>query len=96
MFGTCAIREAGNLKEVIECLGESVGQLPIVLSGKEEAHLKLQGLRTFLPISFETEMVVDLGGGSLEVSLIRAGKLKTQHSLDLETLRLRQLEEETN
>lgn len=64
---TAAIRNAGNSKEIIETLREQTEIDVEILSGEEEARLGFLGMINTMDI--EDGLVVDIGGGSTEISL---------------------------
>ena len=59
-----------------------------VLSGREEACLIYQGVLQALPVYNQTVLVVDIGGGSTEFVLGKAGKPIYATSLKLGHIRL--------
>jgi exopolyphosphatase / guanosine-5'-triphosphate,3'-diphosphate pyrophosphatase len=67
-FATSAIREASNGMEVLGRVREVTG-VPIgVLPGAEEARLTYRAARAWAAFSGRRLLVVDIGGGSLEVA----------------------------
>jgi|LUMK01.1.fsa_nt_gb exopolyphosphatase/guanosine-5'-triphosphate,3'-diphosphate pyrophosphatase len=100
LFATSAMREAKNRIEVINRLKSLIGFPVKILSGKEESGCLAEGIKSFLPPSlvmhspFEKTVLLDLGGGSLEVSLLAQPENKINNdndylnSFDLGTLRL--------
>jgi exopolyphosphatase/guanosine-5'-triphosphate,3'-diphosphate pyrophosphatase len=83
---TAAIREAENGAELLERVRRETGIAVRVVTGEEEARYgflgAVHGLQT------EHGVLVDIGGGSLEVSLFRDRQLKQSWSLPLGALRL--------
>ena len=57
----------------------------IVLSENDEVHLSSQGLLSSLPSA--NGIMADLGGGSLELSLIKDGKIEEFVSLKIGVVR---------
>lgn len=91
-FSTCALREANNSKEFIAKIKDKFGINIKVITGKEEARLISKGI-----LSNDVEMpkglfaLVDIGGGSTEVSFCYKRTALEQDSLPLGSSRLSQL-----
>jgi len=92
LFGSSALRDAKNREQVLKFLEKTCGVSVYVLSGQEEASVLLDGLNAFLPKPYSRQVVADLGGGSLELSLRNKDLLFRQCSLNVGTLRLREIE----
>ena len=67
-FATSAIREARNGMSVLGVLREATGVPVRVLPGVEEARLTYLAARTWATFSARRLLVLDIGGGSLEVA----------------------------
>jgi len=67
-FATSAIRGAGNGDEVIAEINRRTGLEIDVLSGEDEARLTFLAVRRWFGWSSGRLLVVDIGGGSLEVA----------------------------
>ncbi|MCX6445132.1 MAG: Ppx/GppA phosphatase family protein [Actinobacteria bacterium] len=67
-FATSAIREAVNSDEVIEHVNKTCGIDLQVLSGEEEARFTFLAARRWLGWSSGDLLVLDIGGGSLEIA----------------------------
>jgi exopolyphosphatase/guanosine-5'-triphosphate,3'-diphosphate pyrophosphatase len=67
-FATSAIREAPNGEEVLARVREETGVELRVLSGTDEARLTFLAARRWFGWSSGTLLVVDIGGGSLELA----------------------------
>lgn len=70
---TAAIRNAANSRQIISALQERSGIPVDLLSGEDEARIGFLGMIHSLDIA--DGMLVDIGGGSTEVSLFRNRKL---------------------
>lgn len=68
-FATSAIREAGNGDEVLDRVRELAGVQPQVLSGDDEARLTFLAVRRWFGWSAGRVLVLDIGGGSLEIAV---------------------------
>ena len=67
-FATSAIREAVNSDEVIDHVNKTCGIDLQVLSGEEEARFTFLAARRWLGWSSGDLLVLDIGGGSLEIA----------------------------
>lgn len=68
-FATSAIRDAGNTDEVLDRVRETSGVDLQVLSGEEESRLTFLAARRWCGWSAGRLSVIDIGGGSLELSV---------------------------
>ena len=68
-FATSAIREAANGEEVIAQVAARTGVHLEVLSGDEEARLTFLAVRRWFGWSSGRVLVLDIGGGSLELAI---------------------------
>lgn len=85
---TSAMREASNREEIIGQIKEYTDVEIEVISGDEEAHLIFG---TFILLDFDKGLpfiVIDVGGGSTEISVFENGQKVTSKSFELGTLRL--------
>ncbi|WP_282936925.1 Ppx/GppA phosphatase family protein [Paenibacillus sp. RC67] len=71
---TAAIRNAVNSKQIIDTIQELSGLRVDLLSGEDEARIGFLGMINALDV--EDGLLIDIGGGSTEVSLFRNRKLK--------------------
>ncbi|MFG2883831.1 Ppx/GppA family phosphatase [Streptomyces sp. NPDC048297] len=67
-FATSAVREATNADEVLACVEAETGVRLQVLSGPEEARLTFLAVRRWFGWSAGRLLVLDIGGGSLEIA----------------------------
>jgi exopolyphosphatase / guanosine-5'-triphosphate,3'-diphosphate pyrophosphatase len=87
MVATSAVRDATNGADFTDAARGAVGVDPEVLSGDEEGRLAYRGASADLrPFDGDT-LVVDIGGGSTEITLGRAGTVSSV-SLQLGCVRL--------
>ncbi|MEU3273831.1 Ppx/GppA phosphatase family protein [Saccharomonospora sp. NPDC006951] len=68
-FGTSAVREARNVGKVLRKVTEQTGVELRVLTGVEEARLTFLAVRRWFGWSSGKLLVLDIGGGSLEVAM---------------------------
>lgn len=66
---TAALRDADNGAEVLARLTDAAGAPVRVLSGEAEAEMAYRGVRAGVAIGDEPVLVLDLGGGSLELAV---------------------------
>ncbi|GAA1206157.1 Ppx/GppA phosphatase family protein [Prauserella alba] len=68
-FATSAVREAGNTDDVLGTVADSTGVDLRVLTGEDEAKLTFLAARRWFGWSAGQLLVLDIGGGSLEVAM---------------------------
>ena len=85
---TSAVRDAPNGRSFVDKVAKETGIELRVLSGTEEARYAYLGLSSSWEL--ETDLVADLGGGSLQIAATRKGMLQNSVSLPLGALRLTQ------
>jgi exopolyphosphatase / guanosine-5'-triphosphate,3'-diphosphate pyrophosphatase len=67
-FATSAVRDAGNSDEVLDRVADKTGARIQVLTGENEARLTFLAARRWFGWSSGRLLVVDIGGGSLEIA----------------------------
>jgi exopolyphosphatase/guanosine-5'-triphosphate,3'-diphosphate pyrophosphatase len=87
MVATSAVRDAENGETFSEAAQAAVGVAPEILSGTEEGTLAYRGASADLPPFGGDTLVVDIGGGSTEITLGRDGTVSSV-SLQLGCVRL--------
>jgi exopolyphosphatase / guanosine-5'-triphosphate,3'-diphosphate pyrophosphatase len=85
-LATAAVREASNSAEFVARLRRHTGLDIRVIDGVEEAHLAFSGAVLGLPI--ENGLLIDVGGGSLEMARFRNRRAVESWTLPLGSLRL--------
>ncbi|WP_339879947.1 exopolyphosphatase [uncultured Algoriphagus sp.] len=65
-FATSAVRNAENGPEFVKTVKETIGINIQVLSGEEEAQMIYQGIRLSGSLNGQTDLMMDIGGGSVE------------------------------
>ncbi len=83
---TAAARDAGNGREFIRQAEAAWGGPIRILSGEEEARLAAEGVVSGTPTA--DGLVADLGGGSLDMVTVKAGKTGNALTLPVGPLRL--------
>lgn len=89
LLATAAVREADNGPDFVDQIEERFGLEVQVLSGKAEARLSALGVISGMPAA--DGIMGDLGGGSLELVELNAGKIGRSATLGLGPLRLIEL-----
>ena len=85
---TSAVREAENRDVFLERARSEAGIEVEVISGVEEARLIHLGVLQAVPVFDQQVVLIDIGGGSTEFVLGRAGRVLEARSLKLGTIRL--------
>lgn len=81
-IGTSALREADNASAFIAKV-EEMGLSIDVIDGLEEARLIYEGVRQAMGTVVQRQLVMDIGGGSVEMILARNGQLEWAGSFPL-------------
>ncbi|HWV39362.1 MAG TPA: Ppx/GppA phosphatase family protein [Vulgatibacter sp.] len=85
---TSAARDAANGAEFFERVGRATGVSVEVLSGEAEAQAAYESARRDFGASGEPLVVVDIGGGSTELTFGEGGEVSFQRSFDVGAVRL--------
>jgi exopolyphosphatase/guanosine-5'-triphosphate,3'-diphosphate pyrophosphatase len=88
VVATAALRDARNSRAFVEWVRSTTGWNIEIISGLEEARLIHLGIVSTSRLGASSVLMVDLGGGSCELTLSRAGKLVHTVSLPLGAVRL--------
>lgn len=86
--GTSALRDAANREEVIAAVRMQTGIAITCISGTEEAELTFFGAVAGLNDLPETLAVIDIGGGSTEISMGSPEGVEKSISMDIGSVRL--------
>ncbi len=87
---TSALRDAPNRDKFLKKVKKEVGINIKVIDGKEEAYLGGIAALNLLPPQKEA-VTIDIGGGSTELALIKNSRIVDTISLDVGTIRLKEL-----
>ncbi len=90
-FGTSALREAADSSALVQTVRKRSGIEIKVISGREEAKLIAQGVHANENQTKGRYALVDIGGGSTEISVCRNRKTEKGDSFPLGTARLQQV-----
>jgi exopolyphosphatase / guanosine-5'-triphosphate,3'-diphosphate pyrophosphatase len=85
---TSAVREANNADALVERAHREAGIFVEVIEGVEEARLVQLAVTRRLRLEERRALLIDIGGGSTELTLMDRGELKDSQSLALGTVRL--------
>ena len=85
---TSAVREAENGREFLAAIRQRTGIEVRVISGTEEARLIHRAAVYGVDVSDGAALVIDIGGGSVELTLGRSSQVRVAHSLKLGVIRL--------
>jgi len=85
---TSATREAENGSDFLKAITERTGIRPRVISGTEEARLIHQAAAYGVGLSSDVGVVVDIGGGSVEITRGAGLTMETGRSFKLGVIRL--------
>ncbi len=88
---TAAVREARNGGEFVRAARQAAGITPRVIPAREEGRLIWLGVRSALELPDEPVLLLDIGGGSLQLVACTREKLLKVVSLPLGALRLGEL-----
>lgn len=79
VFATAALRNAKNRKEILEYVEKAVGHKIDLISGEEEAKLGYLGIKQDFDLN--TGYIIDIGGGSIEITIVEDNKIIFSKSL---------------
>jgi len=86
---TSALRDAPNGREFVAWIREHLKLSIKIIDGNEEAKLGAIATSNLLPI--DSAITIDIGGGSSDMALIESGKIVETCSLDIGSVRLKEL-----
>ena len=88
VVGTSALRDARNSQAFLEWVRSATGWEVEIISGQEEGRLIHLGLVSNLRLPATPVLMMDLGGGSCELTISKQGHIKETTSLPLGAVRL--------
>src|SRR6202142_2217818 len=88
VVGTSALRDARNSRAFLEWVRSATGWRVEIISGVEEARLIHLGLVSSSRMSASPVLMMDLGGGSCELTISSEGHIRDAVSLPLGAVRL--------
>lgn len=87
-IATSAMRDARNRDLLVDRVREASGFEIDVISGTEEAYLLKVGIESVLDLGDGRSLLVDVGGGSVEVVVVEDGNVASANSYRLGALRM--------
>jgi exopolyphosphatase/guanosine-5'-triphosphate,3'-diphosphate pyrophosphatase len=87
-FGTSALRNARNGEAVANKIKQETGIPVAIISGDEEAKLIYQGIRAGVPLGNQKNLLMDIGGGSVEFIIGNQAEIFWKQSLEVGGQRL--------
>jgi exopolyphosphatase/guanosine-5'-triphosphate,3'-diphosphate pyrophosphatase len=87
-LATSAMREAQNSPKLIENLKQLTGIEVRTITGEEEARLIFRAVQHEMSFKHKTAVLMDIGGGSTEISVVVNNELRASHSFNIGTVRL--------
>jgi len=88
VVATSALRDARNSRAFLEWVRSATGWRVEIISGLEEARLIHLGLTSTLRVNTSPSLMIDLGGGSCELTISNKGHIRETVSLPLGAVRL--------
>src|SRR4029079_13372162 len=88
VVATSALRDARNSRAFLEWVRSATGWTVEIISGLEEARLIHLGLTSTLRVNSSPVLMMDLGGGSCELTVSRKGHIEQTVSVPLGAVRL--------
>jgi exopolyphosphatase/guanosine-5'-triphosphate,3'-diphosphate pyrophosphatase len=88
VVATSALRDARNSRAFLEWVRSATGWRVEIISGLEEARLIHLGLTSTLRVNTSPTLMIDLGGGSCELTISNKGHIRETVSLPLGAVRL--------
>jgi len=85
---TSAIRSARNGQALIKQMQQKTNILPVTISGEQEAQLIYEGVKTVIDMGNASELIVDIGGGSVEFICCNAQQVFWKQSYEAGAQRL--------
>ncbi len=85
---TSAVRNASNGKEFVERALQETGIHIDIISGEEEAQLIYEGVRTAVNMEDNTNLIMDIGGGSVEFIICDSKEVLWKQSFEIGGQRL--------
>lgn len=92
-MATSAMRDSQNGMILAERIYQSTGIQIETITGKEEARMIFSAVRGQLPMKKKTALLMDIGGGSTELIIVKNEQIIGIHSFNVGTVRLLKLDQ---
>ena len=83
IVGTAALRSAQNGYIINDAVRDVFGQDIEIISGIREAELIYKGIQLLSEVTDDTQLIIDIGGGSTEFILVAKGELLWSQSFNI-------------
>jgi exopolyphosphatase / guanosine-5'-triphosphate,3'-diphosphate pyrophosphatase len=90
-FGTSALRNAKNGRDVIQKIKSETGIEINLISGDQEAEYIYYGVRSAMDLGLSTSLIIDIGGGSVEFIIGNRNEIFWKQSFEIGAQRLLEL-----
>jgi exopolyphosphatase/guanosine-5'-triphosphate,3'-diphosphate pyrophosphatase len=88
VVATSAVREAANRRDFLDLVREETGLRVRLLTGEDEARLSFRSALAHFDLGVRRAVVMDIGGGSLELAMSADGLVERLESFPFGALRL--------
>lgn len=88
IVATSAVREAHNREQLLSAIHRETGLVVNLIDGLEEARLISVAVQRHVDLKSSRAVILDIGGGSCEISLVDDGEVAFSDSLLMGTVRL--------
>ena len=85
---TSAMREARNRDEIVDRIFQTSGIKIMVIGGEEEARLIYLAVANRISLKNKLALLVDIGGGSVEITVVANGRIAATESFRMGAVRL--------
>lgn len=92
-LATSAMRDARNGQKLIQAIQHYTGIEIAPIAGEEEARLIYEAVKTEIDLRHKNAVLIDIGGGSTEITLIKDGEFLAARSFNVGTVRLVRFED---
>lgn len=91
---TSALRNSENGQEIIDSVYQNFGIEIEIIQGRREAELISKAVSSAIPLEKKVALLVDVGGGSTEITVVDSGKIIFCESYPIGTVRLLEFEKQ--
>lgn len=91
---TSAMRDSQNGQELVARVRSSTGIEIETIKGIEEARLIYEAVKGQIPLGKKSAVLMDVGGGSTELTIVKNGEIRGVHSFNVGTVRLIQYKDQ--